>query len=69
MLEVLENGREKQFQKQKLNIDAHRGMEQGAKVLKGIASAAIAIGVLVVNKQNLKALSDTLKAARQLLKK
>ena len=50
----------KQFQKQKLNIDAHRGMEQGA---------AVAIGVLVVNKQNLKALSDTLKAARQLLKK
>lgn len=59
----------KQFQKQKLNIDAHRGMEQGAEVLKGIASAAVAIGVLVVNKQNLKALSDTLKAARQLLKK
>jgi len=57
----------KQFQKQKLNIDAHRGMEQGAKVLKGVASAAVAIGVLVVNK--LKALSDTLKAARQLLKK
>ena len=54
----------KQFQKQKLNIDAHRGMEQGTK-----ASAAVAIGVLVVNKQNLKALSDTLKAARQLLKK
>ncbi len=26
----------KQFQKQKLNIDAHRGMEQGAKVLKGV---------------------------------
>ena len=50
-------------------IDAHRGMEQGAKVLKGVASAAVAIGVLVVNKQNLKALSDTLKAARQLLKK
>lgn len=69
LLEVLENGREKQFQKQKLNIDAHRGMEQGAKVLKGVASAAVAIGVLVVNKQNLKALSDTLKAARQLLKK
>ena len=69
LLEVLENGREKQFQKQKLNIDAHRGMEQGAKVLKGIASAAVAIGVLVVNKQNLKALSDTLKAARPLLKK
>ena len=45
----------KQFQKQKLNIDAHRGMEQGAKVLKGVAS--------------LKALGDTLKAARQLLKK
>ena len=44
-------------------------LEQGAKVLKGIASAAVAIGVLVVNKQNLKALSDTLKAARQLLKK
>ena len=59
----------KQFQKQKLNIDAHRGMEQGEKVLKGVASAAVAIGVLVVNKQNLKALSDTLKAARQLLKK
>ena len=58
----------KQFQKQKLNIDAHRGMEQGAKVLKGVASAA-AIGVLVVNKQNLKALGDTLKAARPLLKK
>lgn len=59
----------KQFQKQKLNIDAHRGMKQGAKVLKGVASAAVAIGVLVVNKQNLKALSDALKAARQLLKK
>ena len=58
----------KQFQKQKLNIDAHRGMEQGAKVLKGVASAAVAIGV-VMNKQNLKALGDTLKAARQLLKK
>ena len=59
----------KQFQKQKLNIDAHRGMEQGTKVLKGVASAAVAIGVLVVNKQNVKAVSDTLKAARQLLKK
>lgn len=59
----------KQFQKQKLNIDAHRGMEQGVKVLKGVASAAVAIGVLVMNKQNLKALGDTLKAARQLLKK
>ena len=42
----------KQFQKQKLNIDGHRGMEQGAKVLKGVASAAVAIGVLVMNKQN-----------------
>ena len=39
----------KQFQKQKLNIDGHRGMEQGAKVLKGVASAAVAIGVLVMN--------------------
>ena len=60
----------KQFQKQKLNIDAHRGMEQGAKALKGALGAITAVAVLFKNRQNLKALGEgTLKIAGQLLKK
>ena len=44
----------KQFQKQKLNIEAHRGMEYGVKALKGALCVTMAAVTLVKNKEILK---------------
>lgn len=47
---------QKRFQKKALNSDDHKGMEIGAKALKGVAGVAVAAVTLVVNKDNLKTL-------------
>lgn len=58
------------FKKQELNSEDYKGMEQGAKALKGALGAITAVAVLFKNRQNLKALGEgTLKIAGQLLKK
>lgn len=48
--------KQKRFKKQELNSDADKGMEQGAKALKGVLGTLGAIGLMIVNKDNLKAL-------------
>lgn len=44
------------FQKKTLNKDDHKGMENGAKAIKGIVGAIGAVGLVVFNKDNLKTL-------------
>lgn len=42
------------FQRKTLNKDDHKGMENGAKAIKGILAAISAVGLVVFNKNNLK---------------
>ena len=51
--------KKKQFQKQKLNIEAHRGMEYGVKALKGALGVTVAAVALVKNKEILKAIGKS----------
>lgn len=48
--------KQKRFKKQKLNSDADKGMEQGAKAVKGGLGLLGAGFLLLKNKDNLKAL-------------
>lgn len=50
--------KQKRFKKQELNSDADKGMEQGAKALKGGLGLAAAIALVVKNKDNLKSLGS-----------
>ena len=60
----------KRFQKQKLDSEDYKGMEQGAKALKGVLGTVAAVAVLVKSRQNLKVLGESaLKVAGQILKK
>ena len=47
---------QKRFRKQDLNRDDDKGMEQGAKALKGGVGLAGAAALMVKNKDNLKEL-------------
>lgn len=51
--------KQKRFKKQELNSDADKGMEQGAKALKGSLGAVASIFLVVKNKDNLKALGKS----------
>lgn len=51
--------KQKRFKKQKLNSDADKGMEQGAKALKGGIGIATMLLLAVTNKENLKALGKS----------
>ncbi len=62
--------KQKRFKKQELKSDDYKGMEQGAKALKG-ALGLLGSGVLIFeNKDNLKALGKSaLKFAGKVIKK
>ena len=49
----------KRFQKQAINSDADKRMEQGAKALKGGLGLAGALVLLCKNKDNLKTLGNS----------
>ena len=48
--------KKKRFKKKKLNSDDYKGIEQGAKATKGVIGAIGAVGLLIVNKDNIKTL-------------
>ena len=61
--------KQKKFKKQELKHGDFEGMEQGAKVVKGGLGLAAVIGVVVKNKENLKALGKSaVKLAKQVIK-
>lgn len=61
--------KQKRFKKQELKSEDYRGMEQGAKVLKGGIGLAASIALLVKNKDNLKTLGKSaLKLAGKVIK-
>lgn len=61
--------KQKRFKKQELNSDADKGMEQGAKALKGGLGLAAAIALVVKNKDNLKSLGkNAVRIAKTVLK-
>lgn len=47
----------KRFKKQELKSDDYKGMEQGAKAVKGFLAVGVAAVALVTNKENLKTLT------------
>lgn len=61
---------QKRFQKKSLNSDDYKGAEKGAKAVKGFFGSLGAIVLVVVNKDNLKALgSGALDIAKKVVKK
>ena len=50
--------KQKRFKKQELKTDDYKGMEQGAKAVKGVLGIGVAVGVLFKNKDNLKSLGQ-----------
>lgn len=62
--------KQKRFKKQKLNSDADKGMEQGAKAVKGGLGLALAVGIVIKNKDNLKTLGkNALNIAKMVIRK
>lgn len=60
----------KRFKKQELKSDDYKGMEQGAKAVKGLIGLGAVVGVLVKSKDNLKALGNgVVNLAKIVLKK
>ena len=48
----------KRFKKQELKSEDYKGMEQGAKAVKGLNGLGAVVGVLVKSKDNLKTLGN-----------
>ena len=60
----------KRFKKQELKSDDYKGMEQGAKAVKGLIGLGAVVGVLVKSKDNLKTLGNgVVNLAKIVLKK
>ena len=60
----------KRFKKQELKSDDYKGMEQGAKAVKGLIGLGVVVGVLVKSKDNLKTLGNgVVNLAKIVLKK
>ena len=60
---------QKRFKKQELRRDDYRGIEQGAKVLKGGLGLLSSAVLLIKNKENLKTLGKSaLKLAGKVIK-
>lgn len=47
---------QKKFQKRSLNSDDYKGAEQGAKAVKGVLGSLVALALVVLNKDNIKAI-------------
>ena len=61
--------KQKRFKKQELKSDDYKGMEQGAKVLKGGLGLLGSAVLLIKNKENLKTLGKSaLKLAGKVIK-
>lgn len=62
--------KQKRFKKQELKSDDYKGMEQGAKVLKGGLGLGASIFLVIKNKDNLKALGKSvINLATKVIKK
>ena len=59
--------KQKRFKKQELNSEDYKGMERGAKFLKGSVSLGALTVVLIKNKDKLKTIGDGI--VRVVLKK
>lgn len=46
----------KRFQKQRLNSEDYKGIENGAKAIKGVVGAVVAFVTVYVNRDNLKSI-------------
>ena len=63
-------GEQKRFKKQKVNRDADKRMEQGAKIVKGGVGALGTIALLFANKDKVKGLAqNVIRVAGALIKK
>ena len=51
--------KQKRFKKQELKSDDYKGMEQGAKILKGGLGLGASIFLMVKNKDNLRTLGKS----------
>ena len=61
--------KQKRFKKQELKNDDYKGMEQGAKALKGGLGLIGSIALVIKNKDNLKTLGkNTLKLVGKVIK-
>lgn len=62
-------GKQKRFKKQELKSDDYKGMEQGAKAVKGGLGLAAAVALVIKNKDNLKSLGKSaIKLASRFIK-
>ena len=50
---------QKRFKKQELNKNEYKGMEQGAKALKGVLGLTTCAALIAKNKENLVALGNS----------
>ena len=62
-------GKQKRFKKQELKSDDYKGMEQGAKAVKGGLGLAAAAALVFKNRENVKTLGKSaLKLASRFIK-
>ena len=62
--------KQRKFQKKSLNSDDYKGAEQGAKALKGVLGSLGALALVVLNKDNIKAIgTEALDIAKKAIKK
>ena len=62
--------KQKRFKKQELKSDDYKGMEQGAKILKGGLGLGASIFLMVKNKDNLRTLGKSaINLATKVIKK
>ena len=62
--------KQKRFKKQELKSDDYKGMEQGAKILKGGLGLGASIFLMVKNKDNLRTLGKSaINLASKVIKK
>ena len=61
---------QKKFQKKSLNSDDYKGAEQGTKAVKGVFGSLGALVLVVLNKDNIKAIgTGTLDIAKKTIKR
>jgi stage V sporulation protein SpoVS len=61
---------QKKFQKKLLNSDDYKGAEQGAKAVKGVFGSLGALVLVVLNKDNIKAIgTGALDIAKKAIKR
>ena len=63
-------GEQRKFQKKSLNNNDYKGIEQEAKVVKGVFGSLGALALVVLNKDNIKAIgTEVLDIAKKAIKR